>query len=161
MSLDIYKKYGSDAGRLLSWLQNPKNGISQPIAGKVIQEIATELEEGKEWFRDSLFYSEEWREKMAQKKPSVDKFDTFWLEMYVLERCKWLQEDLLIAIGGQFDQEKISETLNKIAQGVANQIYRADKLHKELYGLYSELSICINFFKGLKAFFSFPKWMKR
>lgn len=93
----LFKAKGVDVGKLLFWLQQPKQGIMPQLAMLIIKEVAQELDEGKEWYKESLFYPEEWRKQMEKRSFP----ESFWLENYVLERCRLSQENLTLTIESQ------------------------------------------------------------
>ena len=113
----VYKKWGADPRRLFHWLQLPKQGISAQVAMHVIQDVAQELKEGKRWWEECLMYPEPYRKKLAEKAFPAH----FWIDNYVLERCRMMQDDMLI--GGQSDQMddllQLQIALNQLYSGIA------------------------------------------
>jgi hypothetical protein len=102
----ILRNYGVDVVKLLTWLQQPSQGIVQAIAMEVIAEVCKELEEGKEWWKEPLMYNESFRHLMVKKefeRPS------FWIDNYILERCKWVQEDNELVAGTDNSQLALLE----------------------------------------------------
>lgn len=128
---DITKEFnekGVNISKLLFWLQQPKQGIVPQLALLVIKEVAQELNEGKQWYLESLVYPEEWRKQMEKGVFA----DSFWLENYVLERCKWVQEDLIESGNLSVDPIKIENKLDMVLEklGTLEKFCLKDKLNE-------------------------------
>jgi len=107
---------GSDLHRLMAWLQQPRQGILPQIAMPVITEICQELKDGKKWYMESLMYPEGLRKAIAKGMLP----ETYWVEMYVLERCRWAQEDLLTGVGLAVEPIRIEKALQDLARGIVH-----------------------------------------
>jgi len=104
------QKKGSDLNRLLAWLQQPKQGILLQVAMAVITEVCQEFVEGKKWYLESLMYEEGYRKALEKGRvPEV-----FWVETYILERCRWFQEEFLTQQGFEVDPLGLIDVLERI-----------------------------------------------
>lgn len=141
----VYSKYGVDPGRLLRWLIEPRQGISPQVAATIIKEVALEFVEGKEWFREPLMYSPNYRRFMEEK---IAK-DNFWVDNYVLERCRWAMEDAEVQeYGGRGNTQEVLEMLtSKIAEGFS-------LLQNKIIVLETNITILRQEIKSKKSFWS-------
>jgi len=107
-----YQKRGVHLGRLLYWLQLPKQGISAQVAAKIIKEVAQELEDGKEYWNEPSRYPEAFREKLKEGTFP----EHFWIDNYILQRCKEVQSKLIFGgIETVTDIIKLEELFKAIA----------------------------------------------
>jgi hypothetical protein len=134
-------KKGSDYHRLMAWLQQPRQGILPQVALPILKEVCQELQEGKEWHLEPLMYSEGLRQAMAKGMLP----ETYWLEMYILERCRWAQEDIL---EGQGFPEPFR--LQDILNGIDQRMQYLTVLSLRIDAMVAPI----------KAFLSIPPWMK-
>jgi hypothetical protein len=83
----VLAKYDINLGRLIKFLQDKQ--IPVEIIVKVLPEVIQELEENKQWYKDPLMYPPNYRKHM-------DEFpEDFWIDNYILERCRMLLDELI------------------------------------------------------------------
>ncbi len=139
----LYEKYKIDLTRLAKWLMLPRQGIVPQVIGPVIEEVGWELLTNKKWYRDCLVYEEGWRHLLSKDKLP----ERFWIENYVLRRCRWVQEDLLE--GGNI-------------LGIPDEVeIRFRKIEGTLKGIEEIVTRVENMVAPIKRFLSVPDWMKR
>lgn len=123
-------KKGSDLNRLLAWLQQPKQGILRDVALVVLEEVCQEFKEGKQWYLESLMYEPGYQKLMAKAKiPEV-----FWVEMYILERCRWAQEDVFLQTGTSVDPFGLIKVLKQI-DGSLYELLKPIRQRRETFRL--------------------------
>ncbi len=153
---------GTNLGKLLGWLQQPRQGIVPQVAVLGIREVAEELLEGKEWYRESLMYPETYRKRMEEGVFP----ESFWLDNYVLERCRMIQEELIEGVGldPAEDPFKFNERIEGIESGLVqlNEAIekRVTKLNQKLAHATMLLLRIDAMVTPIKRFLSIPPWMK-
>ena len=132
-----FEGFGVNVRRLLHWLSQPKQGIDPSVAMQIIREVYTEIKEGKRYWRDSTYYPENYREKLREGVFP----EHFWIDNYILERCRILQDDVTFGSGNMsLDIMRLTEILEELAKGIALLQTMVIPIHK---------------------FLSIPPWMKR
>jgi len=119
---EVFGKYKVNVGRLMYWLQLPKQGINPQVAVKVIQEVHQEILDGKTRWKESTFFPEHYRKKMAEGVFP----EHFWIDNYILEKCRIAQSEMLV--GGNVNSVEDILKLQMLFAGIAKELEAIRKM---------------------------------